>query len=275
LRKKFVFYITVLLFIAAVSSFAQNNIRDAGEYHIGVNDLLEISVYDEPDLSKAMRVAPDGSVSFPLLGNISVLGLTTKELEARITDLLAADYLVSPQVNVFIKEHGKVFISGYVLKPGAYEIKSGMTAMEALSLAGGVTEKGDAEHIHLNRVQGNETITIEINSYQAAHDPDKDTMLLSGDAIAVDEIGTVSVLGQVKSPGRYPLKQDLTVVEAIALAGGVTDLAAPNGTKVMRMEQGRKKVYDIPLASILKGGDRSKDIRLKDDDTIVVPESFF
>jgi protein involved in polysaccharide export with SLBB domain len=162
-----------------------------------------------------------------------------------------------------------------VQKPGAYEIKSGMTAIEAIALAGGVTEKGNAEKILLNRTMGSEKITIEINSYQAANDPDKDTVLLTGDEIVVEEIGTVSVLGQVKNPGRYPLKQSLTVIEAIALAGGVTDLAAPNGTKVIRMEAGKKKVYAIPLDSILKGGDKSKDIRLKEDDTIVVPESFF
>jgi polysaccharide export outer membrane protein len=265
----------VILFSYLVFLFSPAFAADTGEYHIGVNDLLEISVYQEPDLSKIVRVSPDGTITFPLLGNIPASGLTAKELESRVTDLLTADYLVNPQVNVFIKEHGKVYIRGFVQKPGAYEIKSGMTAIEAIALAGGVTEKGNAEKILLNRTMGSEKITIEINSYQAANDPDKDTVLLTGDEIVVEEIGTVSVLGQVKNPGRYPLKQSLTVIEAIALAGGVTDLAAPNGTKVIRMEAGKKKVYAIPLDSILKGGDKSKDIRLKEDDTIVVPESFF
>jgi len=161
------------------------------------------------------------------------------------------------------------------VKPGAYEIKSGMTAMEALALAGGVSDKGDEENIHLNRKQDGKDITIEINSIQTANDPDADTVLLPGDELVVDELGTVSVLGQVKTPGRYPLKRGLTVVQAVALAGGATDLSAPNGTKVIRMENGKKKVFDIPLDSILKGGDKTKDIRLKKDDTVVVPESFF
>ncbi|MCX5710635.1 MAG: polysaccharide export protein [Candidatus Omnitrophica bacterium] len=273
--KKAIILTLIMLMLPVCVICAQDTEKRGSEYRLGVNDLLEISVYEEPDLSKTVRVSPDGLISLPLLGNLSVSGLTAKELEGKITDLLATDYLVNPQVSVFIREHGKVFVSGFVQKPGAYEIKSGMTAMEALSLAGGVTEKGDAEHIHLNRVKGDEHITVEINSYQVVNDPNKDTILLSGDEIIVDEIGTVSVLGQVKNPGRYPLKQNLTLVEAIALAGGVTDLSAPNGTKVIRMEAGKKKVYDIPLDSILKGGDRTKDIRLKKDDTVVVPESFF
>jgi len=273
--KKAIIFTLILLMLPVYVTFAQDTEKKESVYRLGVNDLLEISVYQEPDLSKVVRVSHDGSISFPLLGNLAVAGLSAKELESKITDLLAADYLVNPQVNVFIKEHGKVYVSGFAVKPGAYEIKSGMTAMEALALAGGVSDKGDEENIHLNRKQDGKDITIEINSIQTANDPDADTVLLPGDELVVDELGTVSVLGQVKTPGRYPLKRGLTVVQAVALAGGATDLSAPNGTKVIRMENGKKKVFDIPLDSILKGGDKTKDIRLKKDDTVVVPESFF
>jgi polysaccharide export outer membrane protein len=162
------------------------------EYPISTNDLLEISVYDEPDLCKTVRVSADGTITYPLVGTIAVAGLTTKGLEEKMTELLIKDYLVNPQVNVFIKEFTKI-----------------------------------------------------------------------------------SVLGQVKNPGAYELKAGLTVVDAIALAGGLTDIADSNGTKVIRIHKGKKKTIGVPVGSILKGGDRTQDVPLQTGDTVVVPESLF
>ncbi|MDD5495833.1 MAG: polysaccharide export protein [Candidatus Omnitrophica bacterium] len=161
------------------------------EYHISVNDVIEISVYEEKDLSKTVRVSNDGTITYPLLGTISVLGLTPQQLERKLTELLEKDYLVNPMVNVFIKEYAKVFVMGQVKKPGAYELKAGMTA-----------------------------------------------------------------------------------VQAIAIAGGMSELASPNGTKVIRKRGGKERVFNIPVDSILKSGDRSRDVTLEPNDTVVVPESF-
>ena len=85
----------------------------------------------------------------------------------------------------------------------------------------------------------------------------------------------ISVLGQVKSPGRFEFKQGMMVVDAIAVAGGLTPTAASNGVKVIRLERGVKKTIVIPLGSILQGASKAKDVMLRQGDTIVVPESFF
>ena len=356
---KFISLFLVSALLLTVLVFAQER-KDLG-YRLAVNDLMEITVYQELDLTKTVRVAPDGTISFPLLGSVSVAGLTAKELEDKLTELLAQDYLVNPQVSVLIKEYAKVFVSGQVLRPGAYELKSGLSIMEAITLAGGFTEKADPTRIKLDRkekgaekiiyidgteiseklqkdkdilLEPNDKITVEesgtisvlgqvnkpgrfilkkknmpvidaiafaggftdnadqtqiklirtlesgeketiiLNAVELAEKP-TDIFLGSDDVIIVEELGMVSVVGQVKKPGRFTLKTGLTVIEAIALAGGLTDVAAPNGTQVIRIKDGRKKTIVVPVDSILKSGDKTRDIPLEPGDTIVVPESFF
>jgi polysaccharide export outer membrane protein len=166
--------------------------KKAGEYHICSGDILDVSVYEEKDLSKSVRVSPDGTIDYPLLGNVHVEGLTARELGEKLRELLEKDYLVNPQVNVFIKEYAKIFVLGQVNRPGAYEMKSG-----------------------------------------------------------------------------------LTVVGAIAMAGGLSESAAANNTTLIRAKGGKKVSMNIPVDSILKGGDTSKDVTLEPGDTINVPESFF
>lgn len=269
--KKIFAAVIFAVLLAVFSCLAQDS--DNPEYRIGKNDLLEISVYQEPDLYKTVRVSEQGMISFPLIGNISVVGMAVKDLQDKLTELLERDYLVNPQVSVFIKEYSKVSVLGEVGRPGAYELKSGLTAIEAIALAGGFKDSADEAKVMLSREDkygGKESIEIDTT------DPSgKNIILRPGDVITVRELGSISVLGRVKKPGRYSLRKGISVIEAIALAGGLDDMAAANSTQVIRIENGRKKIFRVPVASILQGGDRSKDIDLLPDDTVVVPESFF
>jgi polysaccharide export outer membrane protein len=269
-------FVVFCLFSSVIISWA-----DSEEYRISTNDLLEISVYEEPDLAKTVRVDANGVISYPLLGSIKVNGFTAKELESKITGLLFQDYLVNPQVSVFIKEYAKVSILGQVNKPGSYELKTSMTVMDAIALAGGFTVKTNAKDIKLVRIKGSnkETIGIDANEIVDKGHKEKDIRLEPGDLIIVGEISESSnfivVLGQVRSPGRYAYKEGMSAIEAIALAGGLTDTAAANGTRIIRLKNGRKLNIRIPVASILNGGNRDKDVPLEAEDTVVVPESFF
>lgn len=251
------------------------------EYQVGFNDLLEIKVYEEPDLTKTVRVGADGAISYPLLGNILVKGLTPKEIEEKITELLGRDYLINPQVSVFIKEHSKISVLGQVRLPGAYELKAGLTVLDAIALAGGFTEKSNPAEVKLVRTEGKDKETINIDATEIIEqgDREKNLLLAPGDLIIVGELSETSsyvvVLGQVKAPGRYIYKKGMAVVDAIALAGGLTETAAGNGTKVIRIKDGKKTVYPVPLSSILAGAGQDKNIALSPNDTIVVPESFF
>jgi len=274
--KKYIWLIAAVV-LFPVLLFAQEN----EEYRISANDLLQISVYEEPDLAKTVRVDAKGEISYPLLGNIKVSGLTSKELESKITDLLIEDYLVNPQVSVFIKEYARISILGQVNKPGSYELKSGITVMDAIALAGGFTAKTNAKDIKLIRVKGGrkETINIDANEIVGKENKEKDIPLEPGDLIIVGELSDLSafvvVLGQVRNPGKYSYKEGMTAIEAIALAGGLSDTAAANSTKVIRIKNGKKYNIRVPVSSILNSGHKDRDVVLEVEDTIVVPESFF
>lgn len=253
------------------------------EYRISPNDLVQIDVYNEPDLSRQFRIASDGSISFPLIGAVSTSGLTAKELEVRINGLLEADYLIKPQVNVFVKEFAKYSILGNVKLPGVYQLKSGLKLLDAIALAGGFTDKANVEDVKVIReVNGlKENISINVKEISKEGAKEEDLIISPRDLIMVGGLieGTASseyiiVLGQVRRPGRHPYSSGMTAAEAISLAGGFTDSAAGNSTKVIREDEYGKKTFLVPVGSVLSGR-TERDIELKAGDKVVVPESFF
>jgi len=245
------------------------------DYIISANDIIEISVYQEPDLSATLRISQDGTINYPLLGAIKAAGFSVRELEATITGLLAEDYLVTPRVTIFIKEYGKISVLGAVNTPGAYEAKENLTLAKVIALAGGFTETADSSKVKIIRIIGSEKQTIEVDVGQVLEKSLGDVEIKPNDTIIVGEYGRISIMGQVNKPGVYGLKRNLTVMEAVNLAGGFTPIAAQNGTRVIRVENGQKKVINVPVLDINKEGGSSKDILLQAGDTIVVPESFF
>lgn len=277
--RKYITIVFILLLSLHTVSFAQ--LQGEDEYRICINDLLNISVYEEPDLTKTVRVDANGAISYPLIGNIEVKDLTSKELENKITELLSQDYLINPQVSVFIKEYAKISILGQVAKPGAYELKSGLTVIDAIALGGGFTEKANVNSVKLVRIKGKdkETINIDVNEIVSKGYKEKDIKLEPGDLIIVGELSEsasfIVVLGQVKNPGTYVFKEDMTAIQAIASAGGLTELAAANGTRITRIKDGKKYNIQVPVLAILGGSQKARDIPLEPGDTIVVPESFF
>ena len=245
------------------------------EYVISSADILEVTVYGEGDLSITTRVSQDGTISYPLLGNIKAAGFTVRELGAYITDLLGQDYLVMPQVSIFVKEYAKISVLGQVKTQGAYQMKENLTLTQAIALTGGFTPIADTSRIKIIRNIGGQKETLEVNVDLILEKAAPDIELKANDTIIVEGYGRISIMGQVVRPGVFNLQRNLKVVEAISLAGGFTPTAAPDATRVIRLEYGEKKIINVPVATIMKGGDSSRDILLQEGDTIVVPESFF
>ncbi len=133
-------------------------------YRIGIGDLIEVEVYDEPELTREVRVLTDGTISFPLIGSIKAAGVTVSRLEKMITDLLAAKYLVNPQVTVFVKEFSNIFILGEIKNPGSFPLYGKMTVFEAITLAGGFTEVANPSKVKVIRQneEGRE-VSFEVN----------------------------------------------------------------------------------------------------------------
>lgn len=193
MRKNTVRHVSFLLILLgfallpASQAGTQEEGRHVQNYRLGVGDLLTIEVYDEPDLTKEVRILNDGFISFPLLGSVKALGLTVTELEKELTRRLAEKYLVNPQVTVFVKEFSNIFVFGEVKKPGSFPLFGKMTVFEAITLAGGFTEVANPNKVKIIRQeQGREvTLEVDIEKLTKRGDASQDLELKANDRIIV------------------------------------------------------------------------------------------
>jgi len=173
-------YITGLLFL--IFSFV-SAAEDSTDYQLGAGDLVSISVYDEPDLSIELRIGQSGNISYPLLGDISVAGLSPKDLETKLTEKLKGPYLIDPSVSVSIKEYRPFYMTGEVEKPGSYSFHPGLTVARAISIAGGFTERASKSKIYVvhDSSQAGSTTSIEKRRI------DIEDVVSPGDVITVEQ----------------------------------------------------------------------------------------
>lgn len=143
----------MIAFLSAAAFPAQA----AGEFYaLGPDDVLEIVVYGEKDLSGNYRVGPDGAIAMPLIGEVVVDGLTTRAAEENIAAKLADGYLVEPSVTIQVKSSRPFYIMGEVKNPGSYAYASNMTVLNAVALAGGFTYRASKDNVEVTR-SGEET----------------------------------------------------------------------------------------------------------------------
>ena len=201
--------------------------------------------------------------------------------------LLAADYMVEPYVSVVIKDHADYSIIGQVTKPGSYELVPGLTITEAIAQAGSFSINADPANVKLIRhdKRGEKTnIIIDVEQILESENKEMDMYLQPQDMIIVGSLVVkdkdeedkdyVFVLGQVRKPGKYEFIEGMSVFALVSEAGGLTDIASPNKTKIIRPGGGKNTTVSVSLGAILRG-DTSKDIELIPGDTVMVPESFF
>jgi polysaccharide export outer membrane protein len=269
------------------------------DYQVGAEDQLEIVVFGQDNLNRILRVNGRGEITMPLVGVVPVAGLTPQEIEKRLVALYDAQYLVDPQISVEVKEfrHQRVAVTGAVDKPGTYEIIGPRTLLEVLSLAGGFSSRTGApagDVVNLIRHQNapdlakaanagtvtpappftrkTETMVINLRRLVSGQTPELNLPVRNGDVIHVPFAGTAYVLGGVRKPGNVAVKENLTVSQAVALAGGIDPLLGTNDITVMRFdEQGRPISIKTDLGKIIARDD--PDLPLKDNDVLVVRES--
>lgn len=150
-----------------------------GEYRVGPEDVVEIFVWKEPDLTRVMPVRPDGKISLPLAGEIEASGKTAPQLQAEITGRLT-HFISSPVVTVTVKEinYPKISVLGQVRKPDRYRIKQRITALEAVAMAGGFTEFAKRDKIIIIRQQGNDEKRMQIDLKKVLKDGRSDAFYL-------------------------------------------------------------------------------------------------
>lgn len=246
-------------------------------YALGPEDVLTITVYNQPDLSTRATVSPDGSFSYPLIGTVQAAGLSPQQLEKRMMEKLA-EYLVSPQVTVTMEQvkSQQVNVIGEVKTPGTYPLRRESTLLEVLLQAGGATANAGGNVLVVRTAgankdgqgankgsQGEAVTQVNLEEVLAGKSPQR-ILVYSGDTVYVQEKGSVYVSGEVLRPGRYPMEKETTVMKAITLAGGFTPFAAKKSVRVKRTVEGSTRDFQAQTDDILQAGD-----------VLIVPASLF
>ena len=257
-------------------------------YVIGAEDVLEIKVWDHDDLSRSVTISADGYFSFPLIGQIRGAGLTVRQLEIQIAKLLDKDYIVNPQVTVSVAEYKskKVFILGEITKPGAYYLSKNDTLLEIISKAGGVTQNAGREIIVVRAAAGSlkQPATLDSENSKLIHvdlqalmagDVTKNIDVHDNDTIYVPKTSMFSVFGEVRNPGSYPLEKEMTVLEAISIAGGPTQDADPQKLELLRKEAGVQRKLILNIKELLSSTDGAPELLIQDGDVIYQPRAEF
>lgn len=276
-----------------MSRASRASLANYKDYKVGPEDLLEVEIYGQDELGREVRVNGQGKITLPLVGVVEVAGMTPLEIETRLMELYDANYLVNPQVTVAVKEfcHQRVAVTGAVNQPGSYEIIGPRTLLEVLALAGGIAngpraEAGDVVHIIRHQSASDvaktiskgtvqsfgphtKTTVIDLRRLVSGQAPELNVPIQSGDVVHVPFAAIAYVLGGVRKPGQVTVKQNLTVSQAVAAAGGVDPLFGTKDITIMRFDQqGRPVSINTNLKSIITRKD--SDIPVKGNDVVVV-----
>lgn len=213
----------------ALPSSAVTNTR------VGSGDVLRVTVFGQPDLSAEVGVNDKGVLTLPLVGGIDVTGLTTSEIGARVADALRrGQYLRNPEVSVEVVQLRSQMVSvlGEVSRPGRYPIPGHLSVLELLATAGGLTTQADQSVTLLRRktdaggAESDVRIPILLGETSATQRSPLDVELNSGDVVYVNKKKLFYIHGEVNRPGSYPMEQDMNVMRAISLGGGMTQRAS-------------------------------------------------
>ena len=249
--------------------------RQQAPLRVGPGDMVQVTVFDTPELSAKLRVNADGTVELPVAGNTQIAGMTPEEAADAIGKRLKdAKIMIDPRVGVTITDYAtqEISVLGEVKNPGNYLLLGPHSLYNALSAAGGTTENAGREIVitHAADPEVPETVSMHSNNYSHIQQM---TSVSAGDVIYVSRAGSVYVVGDVAHPGRFLMSggANMTVLEAIALAQGTNSSAALSRVSIVRKTDDGTKIIPVDLKRAMQDG--QTDQALLADDIVVVPRS--
>ena len=258
----------LLMLVATGLAFGQ--IAPRPEQTLGIGDLVKISVYQNPDLSTEARVSEVGQINFPLIGVVSVGGLTVAVAEKRIEKMLRdGGFVLKPQVTIqtVAIRSSQISILGQVAKPGRFPIEIvGSKVSEMIAAAGGVLP-GGADVVTLVGNRNSKPVKLDIDLPQILQSgrADLDVVVENGDIIYVDRAPTFYMYGEVQRPGQMRIERGMTLRQALAGAGGLSARGTERGIKVHRKD----------AAGAVTIAEMKMNDPVERDDVIYVRESLF
>lgn len=242
----------------------------AAAAELGPGDSISVTVFRNPDLSTEARISPEGTIAFPLIGSVTVAGLTVTDAADTIARALReGNFVRNPEVSVAVVEirSQRVAVLGHVQRPGQYPLDgTALRVTDVLALAGGITESGDNTVVVMTDRNGaTERIEVDVPGMYRDGDLSADIELASGDTVFVPSARVFYVYGAVQRAGAYRLERDTLVQHALSLGGGLTPRGSERGIRIHR------RMPDGSLQEI----DADADDKVLENDVIYVRESIF
>jgi polysaccharide export outer membrane protein len=272
----------LILFLHAAAGFGQQVSAGrpdiAPPLRISAGDLIEVTIFENPDLSGRFRVDEKGDIDVPLIGSVHVEGDTAAEVAAIIEKRFVDAQILQPaesHATVFIDEYATqgITVNGEVKTPGVYPALGVRMLNDVIASAGGLTPTAASEVLITHRGDSAHPVKVTYNP-SSLQPVIPDVQVFPGDSILIPRAGIVYVLGNVNRAGGYVLdgRRALTVEEAMALAGGGGHASALNRAQLVRtLDDGRKEAITIPVNLIYKG--HAPDVAMKDGDVLFIPTS--
>lgn len=244
------------------------------DYVIGGGDLIQISIFEAPDLNTETRVSARGGVTLPLLSTVQIAGLSIREAEQHVEQLYRDKYLQDPHITIFVKEQfgSKITLMGALKKPGTFDFYARMNLMDVLAMAEGLSET--AGRIVQIRRKGEadappQSLIIDLDQMVKEGQDELNVAIKGGDVVYVPEAGSVYVDGAVRKAGSYPIRQEMSVQEAVVAAGGLQSFADAKNIKLIRyVGKGRREVAKVSLDDMQRG--EAAELKVQDRDVIFV-----
>lgn len=251
-----------MVLLAAPVSSADN------DYLMGTGDVLRITVYGQPDLTTEVRVGESGNITFPLIGEIKLAGRSPAQGETEISQRLSkGGFILKPFVSLNVVQYRSQQISvlGRVNRPGKFTLEKISRMTDALALAGGIIIDG-ADTVTLVRTRDGklEYSDIDVIALFKEGGEASNVLIQDGDILNVARQHVFYIYGEVQRPGAFRLEQNMSVVQALTMGGGVTARGTQRGIKILRRDTGGMQKLDAQLADPVKR-----------DDVIYVKESLF
>ncbi len=246
-------------------------------YLIGDEDVLQISVWGNPELNVQAPVRPDGMISFPLVGDVRASGVSPKDLKSVLEKDLSK-FVKDPTVSVIVTSVNsfKVYVigEGVTMTSGVVTLKRNTSLLQLIAQLGSL-KNADLDNSFVLR--NDKKLTNDFSRLARKGDISQDIQLAPNDVVFIPDNfeKRITVVGEVKNPGTIPFREGLTAVDAILNSGGFTEFAKQNDVVIVRKEGKSVKNIEARLKDVIKNGDTSKDVSLNPGDLIIIKTGMF